>query len=299
MKDITVIILTYNEEKHIERCINSVKPFAKQIFVVDSYSTDKTKKIVESSGARFYTHAFKNQSQQLNWALENLPIRTRWVMRLDADEYPTHSLVSEIIKKIDRIKENVNGIYIKRRVYFMGRWIQHGGYYPIYLLRIWKFGKAMCENKLMDEHILLSQGKTINFEHDLVDYNKNNLSWWIQKHNNYSTREAIELLNLKYGLFNYPTMNTDKFNSQDKRKRWIKNNIYSKSPLFLRPVLYFIHRYFLRFGFLDGWEGLIYHFLQGFWYRFLVDAKIYEIYLRAGKNKKKILEHINNKLNQK
>lgn len=291
MISISVIILTYNEEKHIERCIESVKPFAQDIFIVDSFSKDKTVEIAKSLGVNVYQNKWENNhAKQFNWGLVNCNIKTKWVMRLDADEYVTEKLAKEIIKKINKLEEQQTGIYIKRRVYFLGRWIKHGGYYPVWLLRIWQYGKGYCEQRLMDEHIKISEGNIIKFDNDIIDDNKNNISWWIDKHNNYAAREVIDILNithniLKGGRF---SVSAKLFGTQEQRKRWIKEKIYINIPLFIRPFLYFIYRYFLKLGFLDGREGLIWHFMQGFWYRFLVDAKIYEIKKVSKKEKQPI-----------
>jgi hypothetical protein len=130
----------------------------------------------------------------------------------------------------------------------------------------------------------LSSGLTIQFEHDLVDDNKNNLTWWTNKHNHYATREAVDILNTIYGFKSYDEVEPNMFGTQEQRKRKFKH-LYARMPLFLRPFIYFIWRYFIKLGFLDGKQGLVWHFLQGFWYRFLVDAKIYEVYKKAGKNK--------------
>jgi len=295
MLSISVIILTYNEEKHIERCINSVKSFAKDIFIVDSFSNDKTLEIAKSLGVNICQNKWENNhAKQFNWALEHCPITTEWVMRLDADEYVTQELQEEIIDKIDNLEDNINGIFLKRRVYFLKRWIKHGDYYPIWLLRIWRHRKGYCEEHLMDEHIKILEGETIKFNNDIVDDNQNNISWWIDKHNNYATRESIEVLNILYRFANRDDITPNFFGSQVQRKRWLKYR-YAKMPLFLRPFLYFIYRYFIKLGFLDGKEGLIFHFLQGFWYRFLVDAKIYEIEQKArreNKNIEKIIEEM-------
>ena len=276
MVDLTVIILTYNEELHIERCIQSVKSFAKEIIVVDSFSTDRTLEIAQSIGAKIYQNKFVNQAQQFQWALNNCDIKTQWIMRLDADEYVLPELAKEIQLKLSFLSEDISGIYIKRRVYFMGKWIKHGGYYPTWLLRIWRYGCAKVEQRWMDEHIKVLKGKTIKFENDIVDENLNNLTWWINKHNSYATREAIDLLNAVYNFLEYDEISAKLFGAQEQRKRWLKYR-YAKLPLFIRPTLYFLYRYFLKAGFLDGREGLIWHFLQGFWYRFLVDAKIFEL----------------------
>lgn len=278
--DLSVIILTFNEELHIERCIKSIQAVARHIFIVDSYSTDRTVEIAQSLGAQVFQNKWTNYAKQLNWGLENLPIDTKWVFRFDADEYVTPELAQELSERVPRLPESVSGIYLTRRVFFMGRWIRHGSYYPISFLRIWKHGHGSCEELWMDEHIKLTDGDTAKFDCDFVDDNKRSLGWWTEKHNGYATREVIDVLNSKYNLFESNTVVPNFFGTPDQRKRWLKM-IYINFPLFLRPFLYFSYRYFLKRGFLDGREGLVCHFLQGFWYRFLVDAKIMEI-SRAG-----------------
>jgi len=209
-------------------------------------------------------------------------------MRMDSDEYVLPKLVDEINMKINTLDDAISGIYIKRRVHFMGNWIKHGGYYPIWLLRIWRYDQGRIEERWMDEHIKLSSGKTIQFENDLVDDNKNNLTWWTEKHNNYATREAVDILNIIYGFKKYDAVEPNLMGTQEQRKRWLKIR-YAFMPLFLRPILYFTWRYFFKLGFLDGKHGLVWHVLQGGWYRFLVDAKINEIYHKVGKDRAKIL----------
>lgn len=288
---ISVVILTYNEEIHIERCLKSIYGWANDIFIVDSYSTDKTLEIASRYTNRIYQHEFVNHANQFNWALENLPIKTEWIMRLDADEYLTDDLRNELLKKLEKFPNEIVGLYVKRRVYFMGRWIKHGAYYPIWLLRIWRKGKGYCEQRWMDEHIKVEEGNIFFLKKDVIDDNKKNIHWWTDKHNRYSTREVVDLLNYKYSFKTYDEVKPSFCGTQEQRKRWLKIK-YAKLPLFLRPFLYFFYRYFLKFGFLDGKEGLIFHFLQGFWYRFLVDAKIYEIEKRAKQENKPVKQVI-------
>jgi glycosyltransferase involved in cell wall biosynthesis len=274
---ISVIILTYNEEKNIEECLRSVYGWADEIFIVDSYSTDRTLEIARRYANKIYQHPFETQAKQFNWALDNLPISTEWIMRLDADERLTSELCNELREKLPSMPEEVTGLYVKRRVYFMGRWIKHGGYYPIWLLRIFRRGKGRCEERLMDEHIVVTEGKTIQLKNDIIDYNRKGLSFWIEKHNQFATREMLDILAIgSHQNVSNLTINASLKGFQGSQKRWLKQNFYLKLPLFFRAFLYFIYRYFFRLGFLDGKEGLIFHFLQGFWYRFLVDAKIYE-----------------------
>lgn len=290
---LSVVILTFNEEQHIERCIKSVLTFANEVFVIDSFSSDKTIEIAESLGAKVYQNAWKNYATQFNWGLKNCPIKTQWVMRLDADEFVMPALAEEIKLNLNSIENDVTGIYVKRRVYFMDKWIKHGGYYPIWLLRIWQHKKGYCEERWMDEHVKVSPGKSIHFRNDIVDHNLNGITLWTQKHNGYATREAVDILNNIYSFLTYDDIAPKFFGSQSQRKRWLKLK-YSQMPLFLRPFLYFIYRYFFQLGILDGKPGLVWHFLQGFWYRFLVDAKIYEIYFKSGKKREVILQLLKN-----
>lgn len=290
-QNISVLILTYNEEQHIERCIQSLQLFAKEIFIVDSYSTDRTVEIAESLGVKVYQNKWVNYAIQFQWGLDNCPLETEWVMRMDADEYVLPELANEIINNLVNISTDVSGIYVKRRVLFMKQWIKHGSYYPIWLLRIWRHKNGYIEQRWMDEHIKLKTGDTVQFEHDLVDENLNNLTWWTTKQNHYTIREAADTLNTIYNYINYDSVEAKFFGTQEERKRWLKL-LYVRLPLFLRPALYFHWRYFIKYGFLDGKKGLIWHFLQAFWYRFLVDAKIYEIYFKAGKDKESIREFL-------
>ncbi len=254
---LTAIILTQDEEINIKECLESITGLASQIILVDSGSRDKTVEIVKKFGVEVFEHPFENQARQFNWALDNLDIKNDWILRLDADEYLTEKLKAEITKKLKDTSDDVSGYYMKRRVYFMGRWIKHGGYYPTWILRLFKHKKGRSEERAMDEHIVLSEGKSAKLKNDFVDDNKKDLTWWIEKHNNYASREADDVLRGDVGLGG-------------------KRNFYYKFPPFCRAFLYFIYRYFLCLGFLDGKEGLIFHFLQGCWYRFLVDAKIYK-----------------------
>ena len=287
---ISVIILTYNEEKHIERAIKSILYFANEIFIVDSYSTDGTVEIAESLGAKVYKNKWINYATQFNWALENLPIKTEWVMRLDADEIVTPELAKEIKERLPSLEKDITGIYVKRRIYFMGRWIKHGGIYPLWFLRIWRKGYGFCEKRWMDEHTKIIGGRTIKFKGDIIDYNLNNITWYVSKYNKYATREAIDMLNLKYKIFKYDNIKPRLFGNQEERKRFFKEKVYANVPLFLRPFLYFIYRYVIKLGFLDGKEGFLFHVFQGFIYRFLVDLKIYEIEKKALIEKKNIRE---------
>lgn len=273
---ISIIILTYNEEENIRTCLENSKKLTDKIYIIDSFSTDKTLDICKEYGCEIYQHKFENQARQLNWALENVDINEDWILRLDADEFMTEELINEIKNKIESVDENISGIFLKRRLYFLDKWMKRG-IYPAYILRLWRNKKAICEERWMDEHMKILSGTSTTFEHDFIDNNNKNLTWWINKHNNYATREAIEVLNSKFNLMNVNIVEANFWGTQEQRKKWIKKNIYSKLPLGVRPTLYFIYRYFFKLGFLDGFRGFLFHCMQGFWYRLLVDAKVYEI----------------------
>lgn len=267
--NISLIVLTFNEELNLEKCLKSVDGLASEIVIVDSGSTDKTREIAERYGAKFVVHEFKNQADQFNWALDNIEIKGDWVMRLDADEELLPELKKEIEEKIDGLVTDVNGIILRRRTYFMGRWMKHGGIYPTELLRIFRKGKAASENREMDEHLILKEGKSVTSENDFVDNNLSPLSSWIAKHRNYAKREARVYLKESQSESEGVVLN-----SQAGGKRHLKNKVYYSLPPFFRAFTYFVYRYFIKLGFLDGFKGLIYCFLHAFWYRCLVDINI-------------------------
>ena len=276
MVDLTIIILTKNEEQNLEKCISSFGGIPKRIVVVDSYSTDRTVELARLFGADVYEHSFENHAAQFNWALENVSLNTQWVMKIDADEEFTTELTVEINEKLDGLSANVNGVILRRRVYFMGRWLRHGGKYPELLLRIFRVGHGMSEMKMMDEHLIVTDGDVVTFTQDFSDNNNKSLDWWINKHNWYSNKEVLDQ-QIKADVGTTEESVTETATSfQAKAKRFIKNHGYYSLPKFFRAHIYFFYRYYIRLGFLDGTEGKIYTFLQAYWYRYLVDAKMYE-----------------------
>ncbi len=287
---ISAIILTYNEELNIENCLESIAEWVSEIIIVDSSSTDKTVEIAKKYNCNIVNHEFINQAEQFNWALDNVAIKNDWILRLDADEIMLPETWNEVASylitsngELRTPNSDVTGFYLKRRVYFMGRWIKHGGYYPAWFLRLWRKDAGRYEEREMDEHVILSQGKTVNLKNDFEEHDKKDLSFWIQKHNKYATREALAFIKAQEHE-NIKTLKGDARGTDPERRRWYKENFYYKLPPFLRALLYFKYRYFLRLGFLDGMPGLIWHLLQGFWYRFLVDAKIYEFSRKHAKS---------------
>lgn len=274
--NLTAIILTLNEAGHLPRCLESVRSAGASILVVDSFSTDATREIAEAYGARVVQHPFLNYASQFNWALSQLSPAVDWVLRLDADEYLTASLVEEIRSRLPRLAEDVSGVFCGRRMTFQGRLIRFGGVFPIRVLRLFRNGKGQCENRWMDEHIVAA-GLKEDFNGEIIDDNLKSLTWWVSKHNAYASREALDLLYLKYRSLPRKSSADLQVSSQPGAKRWLKEAIYARLPGGLRALLYFMYRYIIRLGFLDGPSGTAFHILQGFWYRYLVDVKIAEV----------------------
>jgi len=291
---IAVIILTYNEELHIARCINSLKGIVDEIFVVDSFSDDQTVSIAEELGVTVLQNKFINQAVQFNWALCNCNIHADWILRIDADEFIDNQNSIDLHEKLAALPQDITGIIISRKIVFMGKPLLHGGWYPKWNLRIFRVGKGQCEIRWMDEHIVLTEGRADYLQLDFVDDNLNDLTWWTAKHNNYASREAVDFFLTQYNLQNGNEVEARFLGNDAERKRWLKSK-YLNFPLFIRPLLNFIYRYIFLFGFLDGKQGFIWHFLQGFWYRFLVDAKIYELKKRFRGDREKIVAYMKDK----
>ena len=292
MLDISVIILTYNEEIHINRCLDNISSLVKEVFIIDSFSTDKTLLMAkEYTNVTILQNKWVNYATQFNWALQNAPITTKWVLRLDADEYLTEELIAELQERLPTLDEDVTGVVLPLRRVWMGRTIRRG-MPQVKLLRLFQYGKAKSEVRLMDEHIQLLEGHSVEFTNEFADDNLNNLSWWTQKHVGYAIREAVDLLDMEFDLTGSANEDNDKEISEQAKAKRMKKHKYARQPLFWRSFAYFIYRYFFKLGFLEGKEGFLWHFLQGWWYRTLVDAKIYEIKKACGNDKEKIKLHL-------
>ena len=279
MTDITVIILIGQEKIHLKRCVEklaSLKP--RQIFLVESQPDDGGVAIAKETAARLGLRLESRfnkwpglYAQQLNWALENLPIEAEWVMRLDADEYFLPEAVEELKEKLPKLPADVTGVISKRRHYIFGGWAKHGTY-PVKLLRVFRNGKAICEERYMDEHMQLKEGRAVEFEYDFIDHNLSSFEWWQEKHRGYAKREAMDALEIMAELKS-GAIKPIRIDGQAALKRARKYRYY-KLPRYLRAVMLFFVRYFLKGGFLDGKTGLMWNFWQGLWYRWLVDREI-------------------------
>lgn len=281
MLDLTVIILTYNEEIHIRRCLENVCPIARKVFVVDSPSTDRTVDICrEYDNVEVVVHQYPgNQAEQFNWALDNLKVDTEWILRLDADEYLTESLIQELKEKLPNIPESVSALTLSLSRAYAGRILKHGIVNNIWISRIFRKGKARYEKRLMDEHLSVI-GETMKMEHKFVDDNRMTVGQFTVKHEGYASREAALLIDAEYQLSEAADLPQD--HGCEVEKKRAQKAKYARMPLFWRSFGYFIYRYIFKLGFLDGKEGFMWDFLQGWWYRTLVDAKVWEIKKACG-----------------
>lgn len=291
MLDVSVIVLTYNEELHIRRCLGCLLGSVKRIIVVDCYSKDNTIEICKQYGVEVVQHVWPgNQADQFNWALDHLKINTEWILRLDADEYLTPELIQELQEKLPLMPEDVSALSLPLARAFCGRILRHGIVNDIKIVRIFRRGQARYERRLMDEHLSILSGRTLELENQFVDDNRMPIGQFIDKHNGYATREAALLLDAEYHLTDVKNLSKD--HGEEVEKKRAQKARYARMPLFWRAFGYFIYRYILKMGFLDGKEGFLWDFLQGWWYRTLVDAKIFEIKKACGNDKGKIKAYL-------
>jgi glycosyltransferase involved in cell wall biosynthesis len=280
--NVSVVILTLNEEANLPHTLASVCKWAREIFVVDAGSTDRTKATAAKFGATVVEHPFETHSAQWRWALDNLPLRFDWILALDADQRVTPELAREICELDEASLVDVDGLFIKRQQWFRFRWIRHGGYYPKYLLKLFRRSKvAIDTNDLVDHHFYIA-GPVRKLRHDLIESNakEDSIAFWIQKHNRYATLLAREELRSQAEITR-SAIEASFVGNPDQRALAMKR-AWRRMPLYARPFLYFFYRYFIRLGFLDGKEGAIFHFLQAFWFRLLVDINIDEIRQATG-----------------
>jgi glycosyltransferase involved in cell wall biosynthesis len=250
------------------------------VFVVDSGSDDRTVAIGEAYGAKVVTHPFESHARQWSWALENLALTTEWVLALDADQRVTAELREAISRTVNLQVGggcDVAGCFVRRKQIFRGRWIKHGGYFPKYLLKLFRRDRVWLDERELVDHHFYVRGPVARLPHDLIEDNRNEaeISVWLARHIRYAGLQAEEeWRRAKEGSGGPVTASP--FGAPDERILWLKG-IWKRLPLYVRPCLYFLYRYVLRLGFLDGKEGFVFHVLQGFWYRLLVDIKLDEL----------------------
>lgn len=265
----TVIVLTFNSENSLATTLDQARLVSDEIFVVDSYSKDGTVELARRMGATVVEHAFINYGAQRNWAIDNLPIPGAWQLHLDADEVMDGRLVRAIQELPD--EPACSGYFLPRYLRFLGRVLRHGGMSPTWHMRLFRTGVGRCEDRKYDQHFLVASGKTAKLSGTMIDDVRMSLTEWTARHNRWADGEVEE-------LFSQETegrVKPDLLGNPVQKKRFLRQ-IFNGAPLFARPFALFVYRYFIRLGFLDGLEGTIFWVLQTFWFRFLVDAKIWE-----------------------
>ena len=268
---LTIVMVVYNEEKLLPRALESIARLNVNVIVFDSYSSDKTVEIAKSFGCVVVQDEWDTWTVKVDSAINSDQVTTPWVMRIDADEFLTDELVSELKRgRLSELSKNVVGLWVARRFYFLDKWIKHGDMYPQHVLRISRHKSMHYEDRIMDEHLVVS-GETDYIAGDIVDSPDRGLSSWIEKHLRYAKTECI--------VAHYSMNKTNSWRDhigKVKIRRFLKERVYSRLPLLVRPFIYWFYRYFLRLGFLDGRQGAIFHFLHAFWYRFMIDALLFE-----------------------
>lgn len=264
----SVVILTFNSSTSLPATLDSVIGLTDDLYIIDSGSTDNTVSIAQSRGATVLHHPFESYGAQRNWAIENISLRHPWQLHLDADERLTPQLAAEIAALPEA--SEIAGYYLPRFLQFMGRILQHGGMSPTWHMRLFRTGMGRCEAREYDQHFFCT-GPTAQLRGSMIDDIRMPLTEWTARHNRWADAEVREMLR---GETTGRIAGKLAGNVVEK-KRFLRD-IYNNTPYFVRPVGLFIYRYLLRLGFLDGMEGFIFYVLQTFWFRFLVDAKLYE-----------------------
>lgn len=273
MTAVDVVILTHNEEANVAYAVCSVMGWVREVYVVDSFSTDQTVNIARQLGCHVVQNAFVDYAKQRNFAIDQLPVKSEWILFLDADEWLTEDLKSEIARLIESSPEE-NGFYIKWRLIWMERWIRRG-YYPTWILRLFRRGMARCEDRGVNEHLIVS-GSVGYLRHDFVHEDRKGIDDWIVKHNRYATREALELIK-REGHQQQAEIRVNFGGSQAERKRWLRYKVWNRLPPLVRPFFYFGYRYILTGAFLEGRAAFVFHFLHALWYPLLIDARYLEM----------------------
>lgn len=280
MIDATAIIMTKNEEKNIVDCLESMRGFAKRCVVIDCGSKDRTVELAKKHGADVYNHEFEYYAKQFNWGLENCDIDTEWIVRLDADERFPKELNDEIEQLINDNKEKpMNGITIEADLFFLGRCMKHGIRNKCKMM-MFKRACGKIEDRRRDAHSVINEGYSVMTKHHFIHYDFKDIDNYIKKYNWYATREMMDYIDFLNGQD--AIVNTDKHILAQRKKKF---GLYYKAPMFFRCWAWFLYNYIFRLGFLDGKEGLVFAFLECYWYRFVVDSKIYE-YQKMGNGAK-------------
>ena len=270
---VSVLILTYNEEKNIKRCLESVY-WCNDVVVLDSYSNDSTEDIVREVGVRFLQRNFDDYAGQRNYGIYEIKYKYDWLFMLDADEVFSVELLEEIEHKLNDCDESICLFRLRRKDYFFGRWIKYSSTYSgLWLGRLMRIGSVWVQRSINEEY--QTRGKVELLHSSLLHFPMNKgFHAWLEKHNRYSTMEA----ELQFNKFFHDWKIGDLINIDPAiRRKSLKAIVYS---LPLRPVIVFMGLYFIKGGFLDGRQGLTYCILKTI-YEYMIDCKVRELRQRS------------------
>lgn len=267
---VSALVPTLDEELNLPECLASLS-WVDEVFVVDSFSHDRTVVIARAQGAHVVQHAFESYSRQKNWALDALPFRNDWVLIVDADERVTPELRCEIERVLGG--PDGDGYYVNRRFIFLGTWIRHAGWYPSWNLRLFRHRLGRYDDREVHEHVVL-QGRVGYLRSDLLHQDRRGLEAFVARHNRYSTLEAAARLKAERDSPDRAHLPLSLMASPVQRKRFLRERVWPYIPA--KPLMLFVYMYVLRRGFLDGRAGLAlcaFHAFQ----EFMVGLKLAEL----------------------
>lgn len=269
--------MTKNEELNLPACLTALQGWCHPIFVVDSGSSDGTEAVARRFGAEFVPHPWEGAAKQWNWALQNLPLRSDWVLGLDADQRVPEELKQELLQAARHGPPDVCGYYLPRKQIFRGRWLRHGGYWPKYLLKFFRNGTAHCDEQELVDFRFYVRGKTLQLKSPMTEENLKewDITFWLQKHVGFVELHAREELRRRRDPPEW-SLTPSPWGTSDQKTLWLKQWWYRLPPL-ARPFPYFLYRYLFRLGFLDGSQGALYYFLHDFWYELMIAVRLKEL----------------------
>jgi glycosyltransferase involved in cell wall biosynthesis len=263
---VSVLVLSFNEEANIERCLRSLRLLSDDIWVVDSGSTDRTVELARAMGAQVEIRPWLGYARQWNWGLCELPFRYPFVMIHASDEQIPEAWAREFKGALDS-DEPPDMVVTAFRFWWMGRPIEHGNYGRTYIVKAGRRDLMRYEDRSCNEHIPW-QGRVYRMKERYEHHDAKELQHWFEKHVRYAQLEATEreaARSRKDGSRSSPL-------KPGQRVRWLREQVYDRIPMFVRPAAYFAYRYIGGAGWRDGLTGSIFHYLHGFWFPFLIDV---------------------------
>lgn len=262
---VSVFIMTLNEEANLRNCVEALH-WADEIIVLDSESSDGTQRLARELGCRVVVRKLMNWAEHQNWALRNLPFSHPWVLNIDADEIVPPDLAQEIGQVVASDSSAV-AYRFRRKDYFLGTWLKHASFYPLWLTRLYK-PECVSFERLVNP-VTKVTGEVADLEGQLIHYPfSKGISHWFERHNSYSSFEAQEYRRKETADFKAV------FDADANVRRKAIKQLFTRLPL--RPVIKFCFLYFAKCGFLDGRAGLYYSVMQAF-YEFMISVKLVEL----------------------